>query len=56
MSDAYIIAAARTPVGKRGGALAGVHPVSLGALALGEAIKRAGVHPAALDDVIVGCG
>ncbi|MDF1602585.1 acetyl-CoA C-acetyltransferase [Nocardioides sp. YIM 152315] len=55
MSVAYIIDAVRTPVGKRGGALAGVHSADLGAHTLAALVRRTGVDPAAVDDVILGC-
>ncbi|OBH17910.1 acetyl-CoA C-acetyltransferase [Mycolicibacter terrae] len=55
MSEAYVIDAARTAVGKRNGSLAGVHPVDLGALAFRGLLDRVGVDPAAVDDVIAGC-
>ncbi|MEZ5215771.1 MAG: acetyl-CoA C-acetyltransferase [Ilumatobacteraceae bacterium] len=54
MSEAYIVEAVRTPVGKRGGALAAVHPVDLGAHPIKALIERSGVDPAAVDDVIYG--
>jgi acetyl-CoA C-acetyltransferase len=55
MSTAYIVDAVRTPVGRRGGSLAAVHPADLGAVALGALVRRTGVDPAAVDDVIMGC-
>ncbi|MHB2023291.1 MAG: acetyl-CoA C-acetyltransferase [Mycobacteriales bacterium] len=55
MSEAYIVSAARTPVGRRGGGLSKVHPADLGAHAIRAAVERAGVDPAAVDDVIFGC-
>jgi acetyl-CoA C-acetyltransferase len=55
MPEAYIIDAVRTPVGKRGGALAGVHSADLGAHSLAALMRRTGVDPAAVDDVILGC-
>ncbi|GFG70953.1 acetyl-CoA acetyltransferase [Mycolicibacter senuensis] len=55
ISQAYVIDAARTAVGKRNGSLAGVHPVDLGALAFRGLLDRVGVDPAAVDDVIAGC-
>jgi len=53
--DAIIVAAVRTPVGKRNGALSGVHPVDLSAHVLNELAQRAGLDPALVDDVIWGC-
>ncbi len=55
MAEAYVIEAARTAVGKRGGGLAGVHPVDLGALAWRAIFDRVDVDPAAVDDVVAGC-
>jgi acetyl-CoA acyltransferase len=56
MRDAVIVAAVRTPVGKRNGALAGVHPVDLSAHVLNALAERAGLaDPVAVDDVIWGC-
>ena len=55
MSDAVIVAAVRTPVGKRNGGLSGVHPVDLSAHVLNALAERAGVDPEVVDDVIWGC-
>ncbi|PYS87239.1 MAG: acetyl-CoA C-acyltransferase [Acidobacteria bacterium] len=58
MSDrkqAVIISAARTPTGKFQGALKGFTAPELGAIAIKEAVKRAGVDPAKVDEVIMGC-
>jgi acetyl-CoA C-acetyltransferase len=55
MSDAFVIDAVRTPVGKRGGGLAGVHPADLGAHVLKALMDRTGVDPAAVEDVFFGC-
>ena len=55
MPEAYIVDAVRTPVGKRGGALAGVHSADLGAHVLSALMTRTGVDPGAVDDVIMGC-
>jgi acetyl-CoA acyltransferase len=54
--DAVIVEAVRTPVGKRNGRLAGVHPVDLSAHVLRELRRRSGIDPATVDDVIWGCG
>jgi 3-oxoadipyl-CoA thiolase len=54
-ADVFITSACRTPVGRAGGALAGVRPDDLAALVLGEAARRAALAPASLDDVILGC-
>jgi acetyl-CoA C-acetyltransferase len=53
--EAYIVGAVRTPVGKRGGGLADVHPADLGAHVLRALMERTGVDPAAVDDVVFGC-
>jgi len=55
MTDAVIVGAVRTPVGRRGGGLSGVHPVDLSAIVLRALVERSGVDPAAVDDVIWGC-
>ncbi|MDH4350991.1 MAG: thiolase family protein [Gemmatimonadota bacterium] len=55
MSDVLILSAVRTPVGRAGGALADVRPDDLAALAVKAAAERAGVDPADLDDVLLGC-
>lgn len=53
--QAVIISAARTPTGKFQGALKGFSAPELGAIAIKEAVKRAGVDPAKIDEVIMGC-
>jgi acetyl-CoA C-acetyltransferase len=53
--EAYIVEAVRSPVGRRGGALAEVHSADLGAHVLAALMDRSGVDPAAVDDVIMGC-
>ncbi|HZU48731.1 MAG TPA: acetyl-CoA C-acetyltransferase [Mycobacterium sp.] len=55
VSQAYVVDAVRTAVGKRNGSLAGVHPIDLGAAAFHGLFDRVDVDPAAIDDVIVGC-
>ncbi len=55
MPEAYIVEAVRTPVGRRNGALAGMHSADLGAHALAALMDRSGVDPGAVDDVILGC-
>ncbi|HYN75735.1 MAG TPA: acetyl-CoA C-acyltransferase [Candidatus Limnocylindria bacterium] len=55
MRDAVIVEAVRTPVGRRGGALAGVHPVDLSAHVLRALVERTGLDPVLVDDVIWGC-
>src|SRR5947209_11288689 len=51
---AYLIGGVRTPIGKYGGALAGVRPDDLAALVVAEAVRRAAVAPDAVDEVILG--
>jgi acetyl-CoA acyltransferase len=55
MRDAVIVAAVRTPVGKRNGGLSGVHPADLSATVLSGLEERAGLDPALVDDVVWGC-
>ena len=55
VSEAYIVGAVRSPVGKRNGGLSAVHPVDLAAHVLQELIARTGVDPSAVEDVIMGC-
>jgi acetyl-CoA C-acetyltransferase len=55
MAEAYIVDAVRTPVGKKGGGLAGAHPADLGAHVITGLLDRTGVDPAAVEDVIFGC-
>src|SRR4051794_30488733 len=55
VAEAYIVDAVRTPVGRRKGALAGVHPADLGAHVLSALVERTGVDPGGVDDVIMGC-
>jgi acetyl-CoA C-acetyltransferase len=55
VSEAYIVGAVRSPVGRRNGGLSAVHPVDLAAQVLTELIARTGADPSAVDDVIMGC-
>jgi len=50
-----VVDAVRTPVGRYGGALAGVRPDDLGALVIRQIVARTGVDPAAVEDVLMGC-
>ena len=54
MREVVIVSAVRTPIGSFGGALKDVSAVRLGAIAVKEAIKRAGVDPASIDEVLFG--
>ena len=55
MAEAYIVAAARTAGGRKGGRLSGWHPADLAAQVLDSLVERAGADPAQIDDVIMGC-
>jgi acetyl-CoA C-acetyltransferase len=55
MAEAYLVGAVRTPVGRRGGGLAGVHPADLGGHVIRALLARTGVDPLAVDDVVFGC-
>jgi len=55
MTEAYIVDAIRTPVGRRDGGLKGVHPADLGAHVLVALVERSGIDPSAVDDVVFGC-
>src|SRR4051794_13089931 len=56
LPEVYVVGAARTPIGKYGGALRNVHPAELGAVAARVALERAGLSPDAVDDVLIGHG
>src|ERR687890_716621 len=55
-AEAWIVGAARSPIGKRGGALSSVRPDDLGALVLENLMERTGVPPDEVEDVYMGCG
>src|SRR6478736_402499 len=55
VAEAYIVDAVRTPVGRRNGGLAGVHPADLGAHVLTALMDRTKIDPAAVEDVVFGC-
>ena len=55
VASAVVVGALRTPIGRRGGALAELHPVDLGAHVVAALVARAGIDPALVDDVIIGC-
>jgi acetyl-CoA C-acetyltransferase len=55
MAEAFLVDAVRTPVGRRGGGLAGAHPADLGAHVIRALLARTGLDPAAVDDVVFGC-
>ena len=55
MAEAYIIDTVRTPVGRRGGSLPQPPPADLGAASLNELMRRTGIDPGAVEDVVFGC-
>ena len=55
MPEAFILDACRTPIGRYGGALAGVRPDDLAAHVIHALVERTGIEPASVDDVIFGC-
>jgi 3-oxoadipyl-CoA thiolase len=55
LREAWIIDAVRTPIGRHGGVLASVRPDDLAALVIRAIVKRTGVDPASVEDVVLGC-
>lgn len=55
MNDAVIVAARRTPTGKREGMLSGIHPADLSALVIEDIVSTTGIDPNLINDVIWGC-
>lgn len=55
MRDVVIASAVRTPIGSFGGSLKNTAARTLGAIAIKEAVKRAGIDPATIDEVVYGC-
>jgi acetyl-CoA acyltransferase len=55
MADAYILEAGRTAIGKRRGALSATRPDDLAGMCMAALVKRAGVDPARVEDVVMGC-
>jgi acetyl-CoA C-acetyltransferase len=55
VAEAFLVDAVRTPVGRRGGGLAGAHPADLGAHVITALLARTGLDPLAVDDVVFGC-
>src|ERR1700747_2969481 len=55
MRDVVIVSAVRTPVGKFQGAFADLTAVQLGAIAVREAVRRAGIDPGSVDECLMGC-
>jgi acetyl-CoA C-acetyltransferase len=56
LTEVVIVSAARTPIGRYGGAFRSMHPAELGAVAVVAAIERAGVDPGTVDEVLMGHG
>ena len=54
MAEAYLVGGARTPVGRYGGALATVRPDDLAALVIGAAVRRSGIDPGLIEEIIFG--
>ena len=54
MGEAFLVGGVRTPMGKYGGQLAAHRPDDLAAIVVGEAVRRAGLDPAAVDEVVLG--
>src|SRR5216117_1128182 len=55
MTDAVIVGAVRTPMGRHHGILKDVRPDDLAALVVGEVVRRAGLDPALVEEVFLGC-
>jgi acetyl-CoA acyltransferase len=55
MPEAVIVGAVRTPMGRRNGKLKEFHPVVLGSMVLSELVRRAGIDPGLVEDVVFGC-
>jgi acetyl-CoA C-acetyltransferase len=55
MGEAYIVAAARTAGGRKGGRVSGWHPADLAGTVLDALVERSGADPALIEDVIMGC-
>jgi acetyl-CoA C-acetyltransferase len=55
MKEVVVVAAVRTPVGRFQGALADLSAIDLGAIAVGEVVRRAGIDAGAVDECVMGC-
>src|SRR5438270_6499851 len=55
MGEVVIVEAVRTPIGRRNGKLKDLHPVVLGSMVLKEVVRRAGIEPGQVEDVVFGC-
>ncbi|MBA3885239.1 MAG: hypothetical protein H0X67_05850 [Acidobacteria bacterium] len=56
LADVVVVSAARTPIGRYGGAFRNVHPAELGAVATRAALVRGGVDPSLVGEVLMGHG
>ena len=54
LKDVVIVSGVRLPVGSYGGSLKDITAIDMGAMVVKEAVNRAGIHPADVDEVIVG--
>ena len=55
MAEAVIVEAVRSPIGKRNGGLSGIHPADLSAQVLNGLVRKVGIEPEIVDDVVWGC-
>jgi acetyl-CoA acyltransferase len=55
LTEAWVVGAARTPIGRHGGSLSAVRPDDLGAVVLGALMERTGIEPGEVEDVYMGC-
>ena len=55
MRSAFIVDGLRTPIGRRGGSLKGIHAIDLLGLVIENLVSRNGIDPIDVDDVIAGC-
>src|SRR5215210_5883029 len=55
LTEAWIVGAVRTPIGRHGGSLSPVRPDDLGAVVLGALMERTGIEPGEVEDVYLGC-
>ena len=55
MRNAFIVDGLRTPIGKRGGSLKGIHAIDLLGLVIENLVSRSSIDPVDIDDVIAGC-
>ncbi len=55
LEEVVVVSAVRTPIGRHGGALSAVRPDDLAAVAIGEAVRRAGIDPGEVEEVVLGC-